>query len=77
MSYLKKSLISKIEVGRIITVKTASLWRYGYWSVYSENKYYILSVSKKEIVGKNVDYEHEHISISRRNLDDGYMIISL
>lgn len=75
MSYLKSSLIRKIEVGQILTVKIAHLWQNGYWAQYTTHNYCVISISRKEIVGKNVDYKHEHIKINRKDLDTESFII--
>lgn len=73
----KATVIRRFQIGDVITVQIAHTWERGYgWSNYSPSKYKVEKISRKEIVGRNVDYEREMVSISRSDLDDGYMVIN-
>lgn len=68
----KHSVIRCLSIGQIVAVGIAHTYRkdYGY-SDYSESKYIIEKISRKEIVGRSEKYSHEGIRISREDLDSG------
>lgn len=73
----KATVIRRFQLGDVITVQIAHDWQRGYgWSNYSTSKYKVEKISKKAIIGRNVDYEREMISISRSDLDECRFIVN-
>lgn len=72
----KASVIRRLQLGDVITVKIAHEYSGGCWSNYSTSKYKIEKISRRAIVGCNVDYAREMISISRADLDECRFIVN-
>lgn len=73
----KASVMRRFQLGDVITVEIAHEWQRDYgWSNYSTSKYKVEKISRKEIVGRNVDHAQELISISRSDLDECRFIVN-
>ncbi len=67
----KISTIKNLSIGQVIAVGIAHTYQKKYgWSDYSEERYIIEKISRKEIVARNEKFENEMIKITRKNLDD-------
>lgn len=63
-------------VGQIITIAVAHYYQRGYgWSNYSEHDYKIIGGNTYHILGESVLDQRELITVKKKNIKDGYMII--
>lgn len=68
----KPSVLKRLKIGEPINIGIAHTYERDYgWSDYSESTYTVCKISGKFIIGRNVAYPVEMISISREDLDSG------
>lgn len=78
MKQLDKSLIEKLSIGMTINVQVAHEWKKDYgWSNYSTDGYEILEITKYQVRCRNSKYNCELLTISQKNIDEGFLKINI
>lgn len=68
----KPSVLKRLKIGEPINVGIAHTYERGHgWSDYSESTYIVSKITQKFIIGRNVNFPFEMISIGREDLDSG------